>query len=187
MAGQMAFALSRISSLNTCLYVAALISPGLAGEKVRQLQGSVVQSSSFIKMPRYSTEGLCIVWKSAGISSVALFSGISSAHHFHGDTPAMRDSSSIPYAVPRPLLPATVSCFPVTFMQKASFRFFSVSTSMPAALSAFSAALSLSICTMRTLAPLPSSFSFAPVTSIMSSPHICIAVATTGDTPLLSE
>ena len=56
-AGQMVLARRRISNLNICLYVFALIMPGCPGENVRQLHGCVVQSSSLRKMPLYSTDG----------------------------------------------------------------------------------------------------------------------------------
>ena len=72
-------------------------------------------------------------------------------------------------------------------MQKASFCFLSLSTSMPASFSTFAAPLSLSSCTMRTLAPVPFLLGLVPVTSIMSSLHISKAVVTTGVTFLLSE
>ena len=69
---------------------------GWPGSKFFADQGRSDQSSSLMKMPRYSTEGDCSDSKSEGSENAFDVWGFTSPHHTQGDTPIRRLSSRMP-------------------------------------------------------------------------------------------
>ena len=95
MAGQNVFAFRRSSSSKTFAWVfgptasicgvffatSGSTRSAASGSNVFAAHGVKPQSSSLMKMPRYSTEGACEVLNVSGRVKESRFSGVTSAHH----------------------------------------------------------------------------------------------------------